>query len=52
MKMEEITAKIKSENRNDSKRRMIGFGMLSKGKSVVYSIEEIPTQTANPSGDE
>lgn len=53
MNLETVIIKKQSKNENKPNRVMIGFGILSKEKSIVYSIqEETPTQTVNPSGDE
>lgn len=42
-----------AEKSKHSKRRLIAFGAITKGEMILISIEqeEIPTQTANPSGD-
>ncbi len=35
------------------KRKLIGYGFIKSGKANIFSVNnEIPTQTANPSGDE
>lgn len=40
--------------RNQNKRRkLIGYGFIKNGKTTIfYMNNKIPTQTANPSGDE
>lgn len=45
---------IKKDNKqSEQKRKLIGYGFIRNGKTTIfYMNNKIPTQTANPSGDE